>query len=428
MTNKKEHIALKKFSTLAAGLFGLAIMISGCGPAMHSFAPDLKNTLFPPRFGFFIINYPIVNSDSSQSVLYARIRYDDVVFVRTDSGYYSHYQFSINVFSDKELADVIYSRILDRRITVPTYAMTNSVTAYDTLKDKLALVPGKYFIILKLYDYNTDHTSSREITHTFKDFLQSPLTISDVLLYDESDTSGVPVDMLKSGANTLLADFFVTMKDIPERFSLHVIAKSVESPTSIDTTLEIRQGQNVQSYKLPIETLKLAPGTYQLKLTVNKGKAESSSQATFRILRSSVPRVEAELDQEIEPLIYITTPSEIATLKEGTFKERTEKFLDFWLRRADNNKEAAEAMRAEFYKRVDYANLHLSGGFSKGWQSDRGRIYIVYGQPDQVETHNEDFTTAPYQIWYYYDLKLEFVFLDEFGTGDYRLVQSTQMD
>ncbi|HQT91569.1 MAG TPA: hypothetical protein PL001_06030 [Candidatus Kryptobacter bacterium] len=202
MTNRKEHIELKRYSILAAGLFGLAIMITGCGSAMHSFAPDLKNTLFPPRFGFFIINYPIVNSDSSQSVLYARIRYDDVVFVHTDSGYSSHYQFSINVFSDKELTDVIYSRILDRRITVPTYAMTNSVTAYDTLKDKLALVPGKYFTILKLYDYNTDHTSSREITHTFKDFLQSPLTISDVLLYDESDTSGVPVDVLKSGGDT----------------------------------------------------------------------------------------------------------------------------------------------------------------------------------------------------------------------------------
>ena len=428
MTNRKEHIELKRHSILAAALVGLAIMISGCGSAMHSFAPDLKNTLFPPRFGFFIINYPIVNSDSSQSVLYARIRYDDVVFVHTDSGYSSHYQFSINVFSDKELTDVIYSRILDRRITVPTYAMTNSVTAYDTLKDKLALVPGKYFIILKLYDYNTDHTSSREITHTFKDFLQSPLTISDVLLYDESDTSGVPVDVLKSGGDTLIADFFVTMKDIPERFSLQAIAKSVESPTSIDTTLEIRQGQNVQRYKLPIETMKLAPGTYQLKFTVKKGKDESSSQTTFRIPRSSVPRVAAELDQEIEPLIYITTPGEISTLKEGTFKERTEKFLDFWLRRADGNKEAADAMRAEFYKRVDYANQHLSGGFSKGWQSDRGRIYIIYGQPDQVETHNEDFTTAPYQIWYYYDLKLEFVFLDEFGTGDYRLVQSTQME
>ncbi len=428
MKNKNKHIAVKRFSSLAAGLFGLAILISGCGPEMHSFAPDLKNTLFAPRFGFFIINYPLMNSDSSESVLYSRVRYDDIVFVKTDSGFSAHCQFSINVFSDKDLTEIRYSKILDRKITVPTYAMTNSTAAYDTVTNKVTLQPGKYYIVIKLYDYNTDHTSSREIQHTFKDFLRSPLTVSDVLLYDEADTSGVPVDVLKNRTDTLLADFYVTMKDAPGNFSLRTVARSVESPTSIDSTLQIRQAGRVQRYKLPIETRDLAPGTYQLKLTVKKGEEESSSQTTFRILRSSVPLVSAELDRELEPLIYITTPGEISTLKEGTFEERKERFLDFWLRRAEGNKEAADAMRTEFYRRVDYANQHFSGGLGRGWQSDRGRVYIIYGQPDQVETHNEDFTTPPYQIWYYYNLKLEFVFLDEFSTGDYRLVQSSQMD
>lgn len=426
MTNKINRIALKRLSAVV--LFGLAALLSGCGSGLHSFAPDVKNTLFPPRFGFFIINYPLVNSDSSESILYARIRYDDVVFERTDSGFSSHFQFSINVFSDKELTEIRYSKILDRRITVATYSMTNSTTAYDTVEDKLTLEPGKYYIVLKLYDYNTDHTSSREIEHTFKDFLRSPLAISDVLLYDRSDTSGVPVDVLKGRTGTILADFYVTMQDAPARFSLHAVAKSVESPTTIDTTLEIRQAGSVQRYKLPIDTRGLAAGTYQLKLEVKKDLDESSSQTTFRILRSSIPLVPAELDREIDPLTYITTPGEIATMKTGTFQERREKFLDFWLRRADNNKEAAEAMRAEFYKRVDFANQHFEGGLSHGWRSDRGRIYIIYGQPDQVETHDEDFSTPPYQIWYYYNLKLEFVFLDEFGTGDYRLVQSSQLD
>lgn len=428
MRNNNKHIALKRLSTLAMGLFGLAILISGCGPEMRSFAPDLKNTLFPPRFGFFMVNYPLVNTDSSVSILYARIRYDDVVFVHSDSGFSAHYQFSINVFSDKELTDVAYSKIIDRRLTVPTYPMTNSVTAFDTVRDRLTLEPGKYYMVLKLYDYNTDHTSSREITHTFKNFLQSPLAISDVLLYDRTDTSGIPVDILRSGADTLLADFYVTMKDPPDTFALHAVAKSVESPTSIDTALTIRQEKSVQSYRLPIETRELAPGTYQLRLSVKNGKEESHSETTFRILRSSIPLNSAELDQELQPLIYITTPGEIATLKEGTFDQRRERFIDFWLRRADGNKEKAVAMRAEFYRRVDYANQHLSGGLGHGWQSDRGRIYIIYGPPDQVVSHDEDFTTPPYQIWYYYNLKLEFVFLDEFGTGDYRLVQSSQMD
>lgn len=427
MRNNDKNIRTRRFSALALGLIGLAVLVSGCGPEMHSFAPEFKNSLFPPRFGFFIVNYPLVNSDSSVSVFYARIRYDNVVFVHTDSGFAAHYQFSINVFSDKELTDLKYSKIIDKRILVPSYAMTNSITAFDTVRVKLTLKPARYYIVLKLFDYNTENTSTREIIHRFKNFMNSPLAISDVLLYDNVDTTGIPIDILKSRKDTLLADFYVTTKEVPDTFKLHAVARSIESPTDIDTTLTIVQHQRVQRYKLPVETQALAAGTYQLRLTVERGKEESHSEAAFKILRSSIPANVAELNQEIEPLIYIATADQIAVLRKGTFKERRQKFLDFWLSRADGNKERADAMRAEFYRRVDYANQHLSGGLGQGWQSDRGRIYIIYGPPDQVETHQEDFTTPPYQIWYYYNLKLEFVFLDEFGTGDYRLVQTSSI-
>ncbi len=426
MKTNNTHKALRISSTLAIGLFGLAVLLSGCASQTHSFAPDVKNTLYSPRFGFFIVNYPLASSDSSVSVLYARIRYDDVVFVHSDSGFSAHYQFSINVFSDKELTEVKFTKIIDRRLNVPTFAMTNSTSAFDTMRVQAKLPPGRYYVILKLYDYNTNHTSTREIIHTIKDFRKSTLAISDLLLYDRTDTTGIPVDILQSHEDTLYADFYVSMKD-PSKFSLHAVARSVESPTSIDTTVTIEQHSRVQKYRLPIKAKELAPGTYQLKLSVKKGNTENESEATFQIPRSSVPTNLAELNQEIKPLMYIAQPGQLDSLNKGTFSERRSRFLNFWLNRAGGSREKATAMRAEFYKRVDYANMHLSGGFRQGWQSDRGRIYIIYGPPDQVVTHDEDFTTPPYQIWYYYDLRLEFVFLDEFGTGDYRLVQTNQI-
>ncbi len=427
MKTSNPHSTTRLFYMLAIGLFGLAALVSGCAPEMHSFPPDVKNSLFPPRFGFFIVNYPLANTDSSVSVLYSRVRYDDIVFVHTDSGFTAHYQFSINVFSDKELTDIKFSKILDRRLRVPTFAMTNSTSDYDTMRVSSTLKPGRYYIVLKLYDYNTGHTSTREIRHTFKDFANTPLAISDLLLYDQSDSSGIPIDILKTREDTLFADFYVSM-NVPDTFALHAVAKSIEATSSIDTTITINQRIKVQKYRLPVETASLAPGTYQLRLTVKRGKIESHSEAAFTIPRSSIPLNTAELDQEINPLIYITTADVLATMEKGTFKERRKKFLDFWLARAHGNALRAEAMRSEFYKRVDYANRHLSGGMGQGWRSDRGRVYIVYGAPDQVVSHDEDFTTPSYQIWYYYSLKLEFVFLDEFGTGDYRLVQTSQID
>ncbi len=424
----------KRNRTLSLGLtlLMISILAAGCAPEMRTVVPDAKNTLFPPRFGFFIVNYPSQNSDSSKGDFYARIRYDDVVFVKTDSGYAAHYQFSINVFSNKDLTELRYSQIFERRLYVPTYAQTNSTAMFDTVKDKLTLMPGKYYLVLKLLDLNTNLASYREFKHTFKNFLQYPANISDILLYDRSDTSGIPIDIVRNRLDSLYAEFYVTSKIVPAKISLHVIAKSVEVPTSIDTTYELAQTANVQRYRMPIEVMDLAAGTYNLKVSVKEeslakgpGGKENSSETSFEVLRSKIPLVPAELDQEIEPLIYITTSDEVASLKKGTFEERQKKFMEFWLARAHGDKAAADAMRNEFYKRVDFANEHLRGGAIKGWQTDRGRIYIIYGPPDQVETHNENFNSPPYQVWYYYSLRLRFVFLDEFGTGDYRLVETS---
>ncbi len=427
MKRQNSKPAFKPFLFLSAALFGFSILVCGCAPAMRSFAPDLKNTLFLPRFGFFIINYPSLESDSSKGDLYARLRYDDVAFIRSDSGFSAHYQFSVNIFSDKDLSHLKYTKIFDRQLTVPTYAETNSTTMYDTLEDRMTLPPGNYYVVLKLYDFNTNHTSTREFEHSFKDFLQDPVNISDVLLYRHSHESGVPVSRVKSGVDSLIAKFFITAKNIPANISLHVNARSAEAPTAMDTTFELTQINNVQMYRLPIDISGLAPGTYAFRVSVKGNGNSNSSQAVFEILRGKIPLLPAELNQALGPLAYIATSSELDSLKEGSFEERQKNFLDFWLSRTDWNKEAAEAMRDEFYRRVDFANEHFAGGPQKGWQSDRGRIYIIYGPPDEVDDHSNNFNSPPYQIWYYYSLRLEFVFLDEFGTGNYQLVQSSQL-
>ncbi|HEX9615291.1 MAG TPA: GWxTD domain-containing protein, partial [Bacteroidota bacterium] len=74
----------------------------------------------------------------------------------------------------------------------------------------------------------------------------------------------------------------------------------------------------------------------------------------------------------------------------------------------------------EYYHRVEYANKNF-GHYMDGWKTDRGMIYIRFGSPDNVERHPFDMNTKPYEIWYYYELERQFVFVDETGFGDYRL-------
>jgi hypothetical protein len=73
------------------------------------------------------------------------------------------------------------------------------------------------------------------------------------------------------------------------------------------------------------------------------------------------------------------------------------------------------------------ANASYSNYFKEGWQTDRGRVLLMYGRPDEIERNPSVLDVNPYEIWYYYSLEggCEFVFGDLSGHGEYELLHST---
>ena len=79
-------------------------------------------------------------------------------------------------------------------------------------------------------------------------------------------------------------------------------------------------------------------------------------------------------------------------------------------------------------KRIDYANKHFSTQFRQGAQSDRGMVLLKYGFPSDRDLFPSQMDNKPYEIWIYTHIEggVEFVFVDEIGTGVYDLVHSTK--
>ena len=71
---------------------------------------------------------------------------------------------------------------------------------------------------------------------------------------------------------------------------------------------------------------------------------------------------------------------------------------------------------------VAYANERYSRFHDRGWNTDRGEIFIRFGEPEYVEDHPFNYGTRPYQIWNYYGQGRRFIFVDESGMGDFRLL------
>ncbi|MEN6602715.1 MAG: GWxTD domain-containing protein [Bryobacteraceae bacterium] len=140
-----------------------------------------------------------------------------------------------------------------------------------------------------------------------------------------------------------------------------------------------------------------------------------------------------------EDVTYIITDEERAAFKRLSTDEEREQFIEqFWLRRDPSPDSSENEFKEEHYRRIAYANERFASGIP-GWKTDRGRIYITYGPPDENESHPSGgsyerpyeegggtTSTYPFEKWRYRwiegigtDIIIEFV--DPTMTGEYRM-------
>ena len=142
-------------------------------------------------------------------------------------------------------------------------------------------------------------------------------------------------------------------------------------------------------------------------------------------------------DTDVGPII---TDAEKRAYKALKTNEERENFIKyFWDSRDPDPDTLENEYREEYYERIQYANEHFTSGIP-GWKTDRGRIYIRWGKPDEIESHpsggsynetgySDAITTYPFEIWFYRNLDgpgsgVEIEFVDPTGTGEYRLARN----
>src|SRR3984957_10477320 len=140
-----------------------------------------------------------------------------------------------------------------------------------------------------------------------------------------------------------------------------------------------------------------------------------------------------------EDVVYIISPDERNAFGQLATNEESEQLIaPFWLRRSSNPDLPDNDFKEEHYRRIAYANEHYASGIP-GWKTDRGRIYIIWGAPVEIESHptggtfdrpmeegGGSTTTYPWERWRYRYLEgiqenVELEFVDPSGSGEYHL-------
>lgn len=145
-----------------------------------------------------------------------------------------------------------------------------------------------------------------------------------------------------------------------------------------------------------------------------------------------------------EDVVYIITPEEKAVFGQLSTDEERDRFIEqFWLRRDPDPRTRDNEYKVEHYRRIAYANDAFAAGWP-GWMTDRGKVYIIHGPPDEIEEnpsggeyertlHEGGGRTSvfPYEKWRYHYIEgmgnnVEIEFVDRDFSGVYRLSLSPE--
>ncbi|HEX5734587.1 MAG TPA: GWxTD domain-containing protein [Blastocatellia bacterium] len=183
--------------------------------------------------------------------------------------------------------------------------------------------------------------------------------------------------------------------------------------------------------------LVIAIGTTTVAVAQEKGKAKNPNEKKQRAELKSVYKNWIEQD-----VGYIITDEERKAFKSLKTDEERDQFIEqFWLRRDPDPDTIENEYKEQYYERIQYANEKFASGIP-GWKTDRGRIYVMFGKPDEIESHpaggpyerpsyhgGGNTSTYPFEIWWYRyiegigsDIEIEFV--DPSGSGEYRIARS----
>ncbi len=219
-----------------------------------------------------------------------------------------------------------------------------------------------------------------------------------------------------------------------------VSSKSKKINKAVDSRVEVGK---LNVYKFPTDTYTLI-----VNLVDSVANYGVSSSKKFFVYNPSVTPVdtlqlttspvlstsfgsmsEEELDDLFAKSVYIAAEAEKDRYEALTTVEAKREFMyTFWRARDENPSDDRNQYYLDYLKRIAESNAKFTAAKKDGWKTDRGRVYLIYGPPSEIERYPNQIESKPYEIWRYESLEggVSFVFGDVTGYNDYQLLHSTK--
>ncbi len=430
---------------LLAGIVAMALAVLPAldTPFLQASAQDT------PEFDVDMVTMRAAASRSPKVDVYTRIPINKLRFINSPNGFQASYEVSVDIIEldGGERSNIVQSPLWERTVTVPSYGQTTDDSKYDFSAHTVQIDPGLYVFEFQIQDKSSKETFVLDKVLNVRG-ISKESALSDILILDDFDAPSNTIfpsvkRRVASTADSLLV-FYEMYLDEPREVIVQQELRqiggstlpSLRAPVSLEGTrsendkvayresetrqIDTQRAQLVS--RIPIRDIPV--GVYQvtLQLTEESGEILDQVETTLEVQWSGLEEHLANLDQAISQLQYIAKNREIRRIRNTEGRQaRWQRFVEFWQRRDPTPGTARNEKMEEYYYRVAHANRQYSS-ITEGWRTDRGQVWVMYGEPDIVERHPYNFNVKPYEVWVYYRIGRRFIFVDDSGLGDYQLL------
>jgi len=395
-------------------------------PTPYGFDIDVKPPIY---YDFFFSVEPESLEPKINFML--NIQYDLLFFTVSDSGYTSGYNISLYIKNVKT-NETVFSHLWKEKVHENNFEITNSRKHYH-VNSKIfpaEFLPGKYMLNLELTDETSrdGFKSKREIE--VPDLTSNSFT-SEIVFITEDKTRSA--EIIVEGNQTLLEinqDIYPYIETIiPDPGSGTLLSELYRFDEEEDE-YSLLQSEEYDlifggSHAKHLEEIKknnLEEGDYLLKYIINAGDVSEEIEKKFSIVWYRKPLFLHDLEMAVLPMRYVLSDEEWQDVEDYSDEEREQWFKEFWKSRDPDPESPLNEVQIEFYKRVSAANRKFRAEDYDGWDTDRGKSLILYGEPDRIDSNYYLDDAQPYEIWYYESKNKKLIFLDEDEDNSFRLV------
>lgn len=321
-----------------------------------------------------------------------------------------------------------------KQIRVSSFRETQREDESVIFQQFLSLPPGNYSFSISVRDDGGSNSNSQQLSVTVPrlgpNTLSTPISVYQVKPRARTDTVPAlianPRSMIVLGRDTL-AGLYVEGYGLPATARVGVkVLNDAHVVILRDTVNLVRQGDLSSALlDFPVSSIGVGPTT----VVVSLAGATDSVQAPLFLSFGDEFGI-TSFDELLSYLRYFVSPQRLQQLRDTPPEQRAAAWAAFWKQTDPNPSTPENEALRDYFKRISTANSRYREGSVQGWLTDRGKVYVTLGEPDQAGQQFGERSTSRSraEVWVYTQYNLRLTFMNQGSAGRLRLTQSSQAD